>query len=297
MARILSVQSHVAFGHVGHAAAVFPLQTLGHEVWPVPTAVLSNHAGYPDTGGERLSAGTVRDILTGLDARGAFAECDLLLSGYLGAAETGDAVLDALAQVRAHRSSAGLSAVYCCDPVMGDTDTGLYVDDALREFFCERAAPAADVMTPNLFELEVLSGRTPQSLRQVPVTETHAAARDVLARMRAGGRLLVTSVEPDGLASDGVAMAAVDADGMWIVETPRLEFTRAPHGAGDLVSALFAAALAGGQAPAVALAEAASRLFAVLEETARQDVAELCLVESRDRIVSPAKRFEPVAVD
>ncbi len=45
---ILSIQSHVAYGHVGNASAVFPMQRLGCEVWPIHTVQFSNHTGYKE---------------------------------------------------------------------------------------------------------------------------------------------------------------------------------------------------------------------------------------------------------
>ncbi len=292
MARILSVQSQVSYGHVGNAAVMFPLQSLGHEVWPVPTAVLSNHAGYPDTGGECLSADFVAGLLSGLAARGAIKGCDVVLSGYLGSADVGGVLLHALDRARGD----GARAIYCCDPVIGDDDTGLYVDDSLRDFFRDRAVPSADVLSPNLFELEQLCRLAPGSLRDASLTDVLDTARGVVARMRAGGRMLVTSLVLDGLAPDSVAMLALDASEAWMVQTPRLEFAHAPHGTGDLASALFAARLAEADDLPMALSDTTSRLFAVLEETARQGETELRLVDARARIVDPRKEFEPIRV-
>lgn len=293
MAKIISIQSHVAFGHVGNAAVTFPLQALGHQVWPVPTAVLSNHAGYPHTGGARLDAGLVDDVLTGLAARGAFAACDVLLTGYLGSAATGAVVESHLARLRAESRH----ALYCCDPVMGDRDIGLYVEDGLRRFFAERALPHADVLTPNLFELEVLSARPEGALHGATAGEIAAAAREVAQGMRPGARVLVTSVVASDIPSGAMAMLAIDPDRAWLLETPELAFTTNPHGAGDLASALFAAALAGGLDARAALADMAARLFAVLAVTARTDLPELDLVGARAALCDPPQRFDARPVD
>lgn len=293
MARILSIQSHVAFGHVGNAAVTFPLQVLGHEVWPVPTAVLSNHAGYPDMGGARLEPGLIADMLAGLDARGALAACDVLLTGYLGAEETGGIVTDFVDRLRA----ANEDVLYCCDPVMGDHDGGLYVSDGLRRYFIGQAVPMADVMTPNLFELEALAALPDGALHGRAAGDIARAARGVMARMRPGGRLLVTSVVASDLAPDGMAMMALDAQGAWTVQTPRLAFTANPHGAGDLASGLFAADLAGGGDAAGALAQTAARLFAVLAVTAHADGAELDLVGAQADLRNPPRQFDPQPVE
>jgi pyridoxine kinase len=151
---ILSIQSHVAYGHVGNAAVTLPLQRLGREVWAVPTVVFAAHAGYGPPQGAVLPASTVGEIVRGIEARGVFPRCKAVLSGYLGDADLGSVVLDAVARVR----SANPDALYCCDPVMGDTAPGVYVRDGIPEFLATQAVPVADIATPNVFELEMLAG-------------------------------------------------------------------------------------------------------------------------------------------
>lgn len=285
MSKILSIQSHVAFGHVGNAAVTLPLQLLGHDVWPVPTAVLSNHAGYPESGGTVLTPETVHDILAGLQARNACAQADLILTGYLGSRTVGEVVEDALTQLRAVNSG----AIYCCDPVMGDRDDGVYVAQGLTEFFRDKAVPMADLLTPNHFELGVLTG---VDVMGAPSMESVASARGLLERMRPGGCVLITSFESSEVSADHVAMVAVEAEQAWIVAAPRLGFTQAPHGAGDLASALFAAHYTQTGDPRASLEDMSARLHAVLAETSKKDSAELELVSARVAFMSPDKLFE-----
>src|SRR5690349_1486037 len=120
---LLSIQSHVAYGHVGNSAAVFALQRMGVEVWPVHTVQFSNHPGYGGFRGQAFDADLIRNVVQGIDERGVLGECDGILSGYLGDAATGAAVLDAVARVK----RANPAARYCCDPVIGDADSGVYV--------------------------------------------------------------------------------------------------------------------------------------------------------------------------
>lgn len=284
MTKILSIQSQVTFGHVGNAAITFPLQLLGHQVWPVPTTALSNHAGYRRSGGTILAAETVRDILEGLVGRDVFTQADLILTGYLGSVGVGEVVQAALAWSR----DANPAAIHCCDPVLGDRDVGIYVAEGLVGFFTDHAVSTADLLTPNHFELGVLSGCP---VIGAPVDVSLKAARTLLGRMRPGGCILVTSFEPDGARDDRVAMLAVGADQAWVVETPRLSFTRPPHGAGDLAAALFAAHYVVSGDPAASLTDMAGRLHAVLSQTADQDSAELELVASRLAIMSPSEQF------
>ena len=158
--KVLSIQSSVAYGHVGNSAAAFPLQRLGHEVWPVSTVHFSNHTGYPTSRGPRISAHDVSDILLGIEDRGAFAECDAVLSGYAGTREVLEVIVAAVGRVR----RANPAVVFCCDPVLGDTEQGFFVGPGIPEFLRDVVAPAADVITPNHFELDFLAGRSTRTL-------------------------------------------------------------------------------------------------------------------------------------
>ncbi|MEP4378738.1 MAG: pyridoxal kinase PdxY [Alphaproteobacteria bacterium] len=289
---ILSIQSQVVFGHVGSSAAVFPLQCLGHEAWSVPTAILSNHAGYPDVGGHAMPPDTVRDLLDGLERRGAFPSCNLLISGYLGSAALAALVTDTVGRVRAVNPD----LIYCCDPVMGDEGSGLYVQASLPEHFRTSALPVADLITPNLFELALLCGCDFGALKAASASEIVADGRKLLAHMRPGASVMVTSADHRDLDPGRVAVIAFNDSQAWSLETPRLAFRSDPHGAGDLLSALFAAAMTDHRGLARALEDSVARVFAVLSETRRRSGAELELVAARDVIVSPAQYFSAVSV-
>jgi pyridoxine kinase len=250
---ILSISSHVAYGHVGNAAAVFPLQRLGFEVWPVMTVQLSNHPGYGDAGGGPLPEAALRDTLAGLERRGVISSCHGLLTGYLGGAGSGAAVLDAAAALKA----ANPRALYLCDPVMGDDAGGLYVDAAIPALFRERALPLAEVVTPNRFELASLAETEVGGL-----ADAVAAARGLIAR---GPRLvLVTSLPAE---DGGIAMALVAAEDAWSVSAPRIAFEQEPHGAGDLAAALLLGQLLKGRGPEEALARMAAAVDATLRHS------------------------------
>ena len=152
---ILSIQSSVAYGHVGNSAAVFPLQRIGVEVWPVNTVHFSNHTGYGAWRGMVLAAETIADVIQGIEERGVLHRCDGVLSGYMGDASLGEVILDAFTRVK----RANPNAVYCCDPVMGDVGRGFFVRPGIPEFMRDRAVPAATLVTPNQFELEYLANR------------------------------------------------------------------------------------------------------------------------------------------
>ena len=208
---ILSIQSHVAFGHVGNAAATFPLQRLGIEVWPIHTVQFSNHTGYGSWKGRVFDAGMIREVMAGIEARGVLGECNGVLSGYMGAADIGAAILDAVATVK----RANPAARYCCDPVIGDVGRGIFVREGIPEFMREKAVPAADIITPNQFELDYLSRRESGTLR---------AARDAVKAVHDLGprAILVTSLHTDETPADSIDMLASDETGCFLVRTPKL---------------------------------------------------------------------------
>jgi pyridoxine kinase len=175
---ILSIQSWVSYGHVGNASAVFPLQRLGANVWPINTVQFSNHTGYGHWTGEVYTGESVRTLVDGIAARDVLATCDAVLSGYMGDAGIGEAILYAVGRVRA----ANPAAVYCCDPVIGDTDTGVYVRPGIEVFLRDRALPLADIATPNQFEIERLTGIDCSTLDRAK-----AAVAALAERMRPGG--------------------------------------------------------------------------------------------------------------
>jgi len=277
--RFLSLQSHVAYGYVGNRAATFPLQRLGHEVWAVNTVEFSNHTGYGAWRGRTAPADQVADIVRGIEELGLLPRCDALLTGYVGDAALADVVLDTARRVRA----ANAKAVWCCDPVLGDVDTGIYVKPGIDTFFRERAIPAADLVTPNHFELEHLTGRKVSTMN-----EALAAARSLLN----GPRLaLITSLRRADAPADSIEMVAVSPDAAWLIATPLIGFEVAPNGTGDAVAALFSAHWIESGDVAWALGKAASSIFAVLEATRAQGERELQLVAAQDRMVAPSRHF------
>lgn len=276
---LLSIQSHVAYGHAGNSAAVFPLQRLGVEVWPVHTVQFSNHTGYGSWKGEVFGAGLIGDVVAGIEQRGVLGECDGVLSGYMGGADIGGAILDAVANVK----RANPSARYCCDPVIGDVGRGVFVRDGIPEFMKEKAVPAADVITPNQFELDYLSGRE---------SRTRMQARDAVKAVHDLGprAILVTSLHTEATPEDSIDLIASDDSGMFLVRTPKLALTI--NGAGDAIAAMFFVHYLRGGKIAEALSRAASAIFGVLAKTAEAGAREIQIVTAQDEIVNPTCLFE-----
>ncbi len=279
MTTILSIQSSVAYGHVGNSAATFPLMRSGVEVWPVLTVHFSNHTGYGEWRGPLLAADDVAEVIRGIDDRGVLPRVDAVLSGYQGAEAVGAVVLDAVALVK-ERSP---RAIYCCDPVMGDVGRGFFVRPGIPEFMRDQVVPKAQIVTPNHFELDFLTGRETHTLDEV-IEAAHA--------LRAVGpeTVLVTSVVTDTTEDDSLTMLAVTGEGAWQVTTPRLD--RTFTGSGDLTAAMFLAHWLRTQSAAEAVGATADIVYSVLKQTADSGLPELQLVAAQDEIVTPTYHFD-----
>ncbi|MDF2441821.1 MAG: pyridoxine kinase [Subtercola sp.] len=281
--KILSIQSAVAFGHVGNSAAVFPLQRIGVEVLPVYTVTFSNHTGYGSWRGPLISPDDVREVILGIEERGVLPEIDVVLSGYQGGVGIGDVIVDAVKRVKA----ANPSAIYACDPVMGNAKSGCFVAPEIPELLRERVVPIADIITPNQFELGYLTGTTPTTL------ESTLDSVD-LARGMGPGVVLVTSVERPDRDPSTIEMLVVDDAGAWSVETPYLPFKA--NGSGDVTAALFTAHYRETGDARLALERAASSVFDLIDLTHRSGSRELLLVEAQEFYAHPRLQFSAMRV-
>jgi pyridoxine kinase len=280
---VISIQSQVAFGHVGNSAAVFPMQIHGIDVIAVPTTLLSNRPGYKTIRGRVLEAQLVADLLLGIEERGAVERANLILSGYLGSADIADVVADFVARAKARNPA----LLYACDPVLGDRDRGLFVRDDIPPLVRDRLCPLADIITPNHFEFEWLCGAEAKTIDQVI-----ARARTLHAR---GPRtVVITSAELADTPDGEIESLAVEASGSWRARTPKLPIS--PNGTGDLFAALFVAARVRGADTPEALSHAASAIFAVLERTAARGTEEMRIVESAQSLIHPERKFEAINV-
>ncbi|GAA1695494.1 pyridoxal kinase [Kribbella yunnanensis] len=281
--KILSIQSAVAYGHVGNSAAVFPLQRIGVEVLPVYTVNFSNHTGYGAWRGPLISPDDVREVLLGIEERGAFPQIDAVLSGYQGGEGVAEVILETVERVKA----ANPEAVYSCDPVMGNAKSGCFVAPAIPVLLRDRVVPAADIITPNQFELGFLTGTEPDTL------ESTLKAVE-LVRATGPRTVLVTSVERPDREEGTIEMLAVDDNGAWLVQTPYIPMKA--NGSGDVTAALFTAHYRRTGDLADALAHTTSSVFDLLTNTHKSGERELQLVESQDAYANPQLQFKPRSV-
>ncbi|WP_075182083.1 pyridoxal kinase PdxY [Pantoea sp. 1.19] len=284
MKNILSIQSHVVYGHAGNSAAEFPMRRMGVNVWPLNTVQFSNHTQYGHWAGTVMPAGHLGEIVEGISNIDRLKTCDAVLSGYLGSAEQGEQILAIVKRVKA----ANPQAWYFCDPVMGHPEKGCIVAPGVAEFHCRFALPASDIIAPNLLELEMLSERSVAS-----VEDAVAAARELIVR---GPRVvLVKHLARAGYRSDRFEMLLVTADEAWHISRPLVDFgVRQPVGVGDLTSGLLLVDLLQGLPLDRALEHITAAVYEVMIATHEMGEYELQLVAAQDRIVQPVHHFAAV---
>ncbi|MCL1931248.1 MAG: pyridoxal kinase PdxY [Treponema sp.] len=224
---ILSIQSHVVYGYAGNTAAVFPMQRLGREVWAVNTVEFSNHTGYGSWKGKVLGGELAEELIVGLEERGAMPRCEAVLSGYLGDAAVARAITGAVHKAR----SVAPNALYCCDPVMGDVGRGFYVKPDIPEMFRNELVPLADIITPNQFELEALTG--------VETSTIDNARRAVDLIHAKGPRIVLVTSFRSGGNNGQIEMLASDKNGMYLITTPELPIAAGMAGSGDITASVF----------------------------------------------------------
>jgi pyridoxine kinase len=280
---VISIQSQVAYGHVGNSMAVFPLQIHGIDVIAVPTTLLSNRPGYPTIRGRVLDAKLVADLLLGVEERGAVDTSKMILSGYLGSADIAAVVSDFIERAKARNPALR----YCCDPVLGDRGCGLFVQTDIPPLVRDRLCPLADIITPNHFEFDWLCGAKAETIDQVL-----AQAQALLAR--GPSTVVVTSAELTDTPDDQIDTLAAERSRAWRVRTPKLPIS--PSGTGDLFASLYVSARIRGRDTPQALGHAVSAIFAVLERTAARGTEEMRIVESAELLAHPKRRFEAIAV-
>jgi pyridoxine kinase len=222
-------------------------------------------------------------LVRGIEERGVLSSCDGVLSGYIGSAEICGAILDAVERVKALNRKAR----YCCDPVIGDIGRGVFVRPGIPEFMRERAVPAADMVTPNQFELDCLTGRTSKTIDE--------AVRACNALQAMGPKtVLVTSLHLEDTPKDAFDLLACGHDGRFRLRTPLLDMSG--NGAGDAIAALFFFHILKSGSTADALSKAASSVFGLLARTQEAGARELLLVAAQEEFVRPSRLFRAEAL-
>jgi len=313
--RILSIQSHVVYGYVGNKSAVFPLQLLGFDVDIINSVHFSNHTGHPHGWeGDVLDGTQLTKLLNGLERNSLLSEAGFLLTGYIGSQSFLLSVKNVLQTLR-KKSTSQSSVKYICDPVLGDGGK-FYVPPELVQVYKTELIPMADVVTPNQFEVEQLTGIS---------VKTVVDAKLACEKLHNMGPSLVfiTSMiinestnqhdYKDGRATSLAESIAIFASSrssepnstneMWRIDSPILPGSYT--GTGDLCAALILAWTE--EHPndlALAMEKVIGTMHAVIQRTAKASILnedkkmdsvasiELKLIQSKKDIENPERTFK-----
>ena len=265
---ILSIQSQVVYGHVGNSAAQFILQRLGHEVWPVPTTLFSNHLAKPSWTGKLIPHEDVAALLDGLSRLNLLDRVDAVVTGYLGDPGNVAIIASLIDQLRRKRPE----IIYACDPVMGDNGQ-LYVKPALAEAIERDLIKRADILSPNQFELRRLSG-----IDVVDQATSIDASRAL--QQRYGTKAVVATGVLDNEHPDQITALAIEATGVWAASGPKIDVPAS--GAGDSFAALLLGHYLRSGSLSRSLNAAVAGTSAIFAATAALARDELAIVDSQD---------------
>ena len=282
---ILSIQSHVSFGHAGNSASVFPLQFLGHNVWPVHTVNYSNHTGYGKWKGETISAKVIREIIDGIFAITEPKSCKAVLSGYLGTPGVAESVENALKKLKKVNSK----ILFCCDPVMGDKGRGFFVKDEIPEYFKKKLVPIANIITPNHFEFNFLCGES--------ATYKDAIINAAPLLKKGPSWIIIKSFIGKETTPGTLDVLAISATSAYKINTPHIIYPndKPPVGTGDLFTSLYLGNYINNNFDAVnALEMACSSIYSILKFTYDKNMYELEIINAREQILSPNEMFRAV---
>ncbi|MBE3977122.1 pyridoxal kinase PdxY [Vibrio parahaemolyticus] len=284
MKSIISIQSHVVYGHAGNSSAVFPMQRMGLEVWPIHTVQFSNHTQYQQGWtGQRFGSDDIRSLMRGLDNIEKLSECGAVLSGYQGSAEQCRAVAEAVSLVKSRNHS----ALYVCDPVMGDPDKGCIVEEGVKEAISHSLLPIADVIVPNQFELSELTG--------VKIDSLYDAVTACKKALELGPKMVLVK-HLHALTDDAFSMILATPKACYLAQRPSIDFDQQPVGVGDLISAIFTSCLVKNMSPVAAFRHAHNAVYGVLEITKGYGTWELQTINGQYEFVEPTHEFNVVKI-
>ncbi|EOK5721862.1 pyridoxal kinase PdxY [Vibrio parahaemolyticus] len=284
MKSILSIQSHVVYGHAGNSSAVFPIQRMGIDAWPIHTVQYSNHTQYEQGWkGQKFCSDDVRTLLHGLDNINTLGECGAVLSGYQGSPDQCKAVADVVRSVK----ESNHNAIYVCDPVMGDPDKGCIVADGVREEITQSLLPISDVIVPNQYELTAMTG--------VEIHSVYDAVTACKEALKLGPKIVLVK-HLHSIDSDMFSMILATPKACYLTQRPNIEFKHQPVGVGDLISAVFTACLMKNMSPTVAFRHTNNAIYGVLDITKGYGTWELQIVNAQYEFVEPSHDFNIVKI-
>lgn len=281
MKTVLSIQSNVVYGYAGNKVATLAMQLQGVEVMPIHTVQLSSNTVYPHYDGIVLGAQQITRIINSLEKIGVLSSIDAIISGYIGLAEQGEEILEAVKKIKFYNPN----AMYVCDPVMGgDINKGSSLPQNIIDFFTKQAIKHADFITPNLLELQILSNLEIKTFNDVLNAIKTLQNKPIQA-------ILVKNLLHAGKTTELFEMILATPSQSYHLARPLYDFPHRPLGVGDLICSLFTAHLVNGQSQLTAFELAANAANHVLDITKQQNARELAIIDAQQWIKQPDLKY------
>lgn len=281
MKTVLSIQSNVVYGYAGNKVATLAMQLQGVEVMPIHTVQLSSNTVYPHYDGIVLGAQQITRIVNSLEKIGVLSSIDAIISGYIGLAEQGEEILEAVKKIKFYNPN----AIYVCDPVMGgDINKGSSLPQNIIDFFTKQAIKYADYITPNLLELQILSNQEIKTFNDVLNAIKTLQNKPIQA-------ILVKNLLHAGKTAELFEMILATPSQSYHLARPLYDFPHRPLGVGDLICSLFTAHLVNGQSQLTAFELAANAANHVLDITKQQNARELAIIDAQQWIKQPDLQY------
>ena len=281
MKTVLSIQSNVVYGYAGNKVSTLAMQLQGVEVMPIHTVQLSSNTVYPDYDGIVLGAKQITRIVNSLEKIGVLSSIDAIISGYIGLAEQGEEILEAVKKIKYYNPN----AIYVCDPVMGgDINKGSSLPQNIIDFFTKQAIKQADYITPNLLELQILSNLEIKTFSDVLKAIKILQNQPIQA-------ILVKNLLHAGKTTELFEMILATPSQSYHLARPLYDFPHRPLGVGDLICSLFTAHLVNGQSQLTAFELAANAANHVLDITKQQNARELAIIDAQQWIKQPDLQY------
>lgn len=280
MPSVISVQSHVCYGHVGNSAAVFAMQKLGVEVHAIPTTILSNHPAHSSFYGRAIDPTLLHDLFVGVEEREAFKSSDVILSGYLASIENGEVITNAVKRYK----QLNPKGLYCLDPVMGDKGKGVFVSEGIPELIMDQLLPLADIITPNKFEFDKITHTNANSY-----TEMITEARSLIEQYNLRCVVITSAEQPSDKGNQAIGVLIVRAEAAWLITTPYL--TVSPSGTGDFFTGLLVGWITRGFSEEIAAQKSICALFRIIELTISGGRDELDIITHQKCIFTEIENY------
>lgn len=275
MAQILSMQSHVVYGHAGNTAAIFPMQRLGHQTLALNLLQYSNHTGYGDWGGQAISVTELESVFAGLKKIDILKNIDGIITGYIGSAEQACVLANFIQEIKAQNPN----AIYCCDPVIGDEHTGTYARPEVENAIKTHLIKHADILTPNKYELSLLTDQN--------ITDLDSAIRACKLLNPTGTKKILATSITENPSKTGVLLCESDNKKAHHIETKKYKLDYTVRGTGDVTAAMFLSHCLSGKSTIAALEQTTNAIHTIAKYSHQNNLTELGIIQCQEAIANP----------